>query len=98
MLRMQNVVVYAGDQADRALIRRHEFPAARGGREYRFHVLLTSYEVLLKDRAVLREVEWEILILDEAHRMKVRRFRASGVGFRKWVLGWMAYAVGGMSV
>lgn len=73
-LRLQNVVVYAGDQADRALIRRHEFwfsAATKVRQEYRFNVLLTSYEMLLKDKAVLKNIQWETAILDEAHRMKV---------------------------
>ena len=45
------MVVYAGGHADRALIKRHEFrfPSAPHRRAYRFNVLLTSYEVPLKD-------------------------------------------------
>ncbi|XP_065185679.1 probable global transcription activator SNF2L2 [Sycon ciliatum] len=35
-----------------------------------FAVLLTTYEYVMKDRAVLGKVKWEYLIIDEGHRMK----------------------------
>lgn len=58
---MQNVVVYAGTAADRAVIQEHEWYYAQqqpggkaGGRssrgEVKFNVLLCSYDMLLKAR------------------------------------------------
>ena len=52
------VVPYVGNQEDRALIREHEFffPGdPQGGRAYasgrkKFHVLLTTYEILRDDQ------------------------------------------------
>lgn len=71
------MVVYAGGQADQRIIREHEFyfPSARGRRAsgpYRFNVLLTSYETMLRDKAVFKDIKWETVIIDEAHRLKAR--------------------------
>ncbi|PJF20090.1 CHD family protein [Paramicrosporidium saccamoebae] len=35
-----------------------------------FHVLLTTYELVLKDQEYLSEVDWRMLIVDEGHRLK----------------------------
>ena len=78
--RSQNVVVYAGSHSDRAVIRDTEFryPAGAGaGRQPRVNVLLTSYEVVLKDKSVFKNIHWQTVIIDEAHRMKVRTIQAS---------------------
>lgn len=36
----------------------------------KFYVLITTYEVVLKDIAVLSKIRWKTLIVDEAHRLK----------------------------
>ncbi|KAL2887092.1 Lymphoid-specific helicase [Ceratocystis lukuohia] len=36
----------------------------------KFPVICTSYEVILRDRAVLSKIQWEFIIIDEGHRMK----------------------------
>lgn len=41
----------------------------------KFHVLITTYEVVLKDIAVLSKIRWRTLIVDEAHRLKNHRAR-----------------------
>ena len=62
---MQNVVLYNGSAADREIIRDHEFryKAAVGSKgraarpatdQYKFNVLLASYEMLRKDRRVFQ--------------------------------------------
>ncbi len=64
-------------------LREHEFSfeenAVRGGtKAYRmrqgsqvkFHVLLTSYELVSIDATTLQSVNWEVLVVDEAHRLK----------------------------
>jgi len=43
----------------------------------KFHVLLTSYELVTIDQATLGSVDWEILIVDEAHRLKNNQSKAS---------------------
>ena len=35
-----------------------------------WHVLLTTYEFIIKDRAVLSKTKWVYMIIDEGHRMK----------------------------
>ena len=34
------------------------------------HVLITTYEVVLKDAAVISRIKWRTLIVDKAHRLK----------------------------
>ena len=36
----------------------------------KFHVLLTSYELIAIDSACLGSVDWAMLVVDEAHRLK----------------------------
>ncbi|CAM8889747.1 unnamed protein product [Rhodiola kirilowii] len=36
----------------------------------KFHVLLTSYEMINNDSTTLRPIKWECLIVDEGHRLK----------------------------
>uniref|UniRef100_A0A668AHZ6 Chromodomain helicase DNA binding protein 4a n=1 Tax=Myripristis murdjan TaxID=586833 RepID=A0A668AHZ6_9TELE len=77
------VVTYVGDKDSRAVIRENEFSfednAIRGGKKasrmkkdssVKFHVLLTSYELITIDMAVLGSIDWACLVVDEAHRLK----------------------------
>ncbi len=36
----------------------------------KFHILITTYEVVLKDIDVFTKIKWRALIVDEAHRLK----------------------------
>jgi SNF2 family DNA or RNA helicase len=36
----------------------------------KFHILITTYEVVLKDIDVFTKIKWKVLIVDEAHRLK----------------------------
>ncbi|XP_068096606.1 chromodomain-helicase-DNA-binding protein 5 isoform X4 [Hyperolius riggenbachi] len=77
------VVTYTGDKDSRAVIRENEFSfednAIRSGKkvfkmkkeaQIKFHVLLTSYELITIDHAILGSIEWACLVVDEAHRLK----------------------------
>uniref|UniRef100_A0A1A8HNV8 Chromodomain helicase DNA binding protein 4a n=1 Tax=Nothobranchius korthausae TaxID=1143690 RepID=A0A1A8HNV8_9TELE len=77
------VVTYIGDKDSRAIIRENEFSfednAIRGGKKaskmkkdssIKFHVLLTSYELITIDMAILGSIDWACLVVDEAHRLK----------------------------
>ncbi|XP_072175310.1 chromodomain-helicase-DNA-binding protein 4-like isoform X2 [Diadema setosum] len=77
------VVTYTGDKDSRAVIRENEFSfeddAVKGGKKaykmrqgshVKFHVLLTSYELVSIDSTTLQSVNWDVLVVDEAHRLK----------------------------
>uniref|UniRef100_A0A8C1KQK4 Chromodomain helicase DNA binding protein 1 n=1 Tax=Cyprinus carpio TaxID=7962 RepID=A0A8C1KQK4_CYPCA len=64
-----NVVVYLGDIGSRNMIRTHEWMHPQTKR-LKFNVLLTTYEILLKDKSFLGNVSWAFIGVDEAHRLK----------------------------
>ncbi|KAJ1701022.1 hypothetical protein LUZ63_000801 [Rhynchospora breviuscula] len=68
-----NVVEYHGGAKARAIIRQYEWHAtglSKATKAYKFNVLLTTYEMILADALYLRNVPWEVLIVDEGHRLK----------------------------
>lgn len=63
----------AAGHRSREVIREFEFNSQRrmgGGRMFKFEVLLTTYELCLKDAEILRNIRWSYLMVDEAHRLK----------------------------
>jgi chromodomain-helicase-DNA-binding protein 4 len=77
-------VTYIGDKESRAALREHELTfqedaapraTSKGATRLRtsnvkFHVLITSYELVAIDSACLSSIDWKILVVDEAHRLK----------------------------
>ena len=74
------------------LFREHEFSfeegAIRGGprsmrlkqgAQVKFHVLLTSYELISIDTATLGSIDWAVLVVDEAHRLKNNQSKVGGI-------------------
>ena len=70
--------------------REHEFSLTEGavrggarasklkqGHNVKFHVLLTSYELISIDTALLGSVNWDCLVVDEAHRLKNNQSKVS---------------------
>ncbi|UYV68281.1 CHD1 [Cordylochernes scorpioides] len=64
-----NVVAYIGNIPSRELIRQYEW-CHPGSKRLKFNVILTTYEIVLKDKSFLSSVEWAVLAVDEAHRLK----------------------------
>ena len=66
-----NTIVYVGDGDSREVIRHFEWnkPNSKDGSP-KFHALLTTYELVLKDSDFLASVKWSYLMVDEAHRLK----------------------------
>lgn len=80
------VLCYKGDKERRAEIQMDTD-------NLNFHVLLTTYELCLKDASFLRKWKWKILVVDEAHRLKNqnsllhRTLTEFSVGFRVLLTG-----------
>lgn len=41
----------------------------------KFHVMLTSYETVLVEAGMLRQLKWGSLVVDEGHRLKNKNSR-----------------------
>jgi SNF2 family DNA or RNA helicase len=77
-----NCVVLHGSAESREMIQQHEFfyqepftpradvIAARKHNLSKFDILLTTYEVAMKEIRLFTRVHWRVLIVDEAHRLK----------------------------
>ncbi|CAG9462529.1 unnamed protein product [Pedinophyceae sp. YPF-701] len=81
-----NVVSLRGNQASRKVIQDYELfctptqasaagvktrPGKKGQVDrIKFHVLLTTYEMAMKERRMLEPFAWECLVVDEGHRLK----------------------------
>ncbi len=50
---------------------------AKTNNVYKFEVILTTFEVLLQDVELLSKPFWKYLVIDEAHRLKVRKKQIS---------------------
>ncbi|CAB3401145.1 unnamed protein product [Caenorhabditis bovis] len=57
------VIVYKGNKD----CRKATEPAIKSGK---FHVLLTTFEYVLKEKALLSKLRWKYMIIDEGHRLK----------------------------
>ncbi|KAH7888521.1 SNF2 family N-terminal domain-containing protein [Phlebopus sp. FC_14] len=63
-----NVITYIGTAAAREVIRTYEFGSS--SKRLKMNVLLTTYELTLRDAKELADIKWQALAVDEAHRLK----------------------------
>lgn len=64
-----NVLVLHGDKDTRADIVRNIILEAR------FDVLITSYEMVIREKNALKRLAWQYIVIDEAHRIKMNKAR-----------------------
>ncbi|KAH9176362.1 SNF2 family N-terminal domain-containing protein [Lactarius sanguifluus] len=63
-----NVITYIGTAPAREVIRKYEFGPSN--KKLKLNVLLTTYELTLRDSKELGDIKWQVLAVDEAHRLK----------------------------
>ncbi|GJE92206.1 SNF2 family N-terminal domain-containing protein [Phanerochaete sordida] len=63
-----NVITYIGNANAREVIRNYEFGPSN--KKLKMNVLLTTYEITLRDARELSDIKWHVLAVDEAHRLK----------------------------
>ncbi|PKA62718.1 Chromatin structure-remodeling complex protein SYD [Apostasia shenzhenica] len=78
-------VLYDGGQTERKAIK--EEISGEG----KFNVLITHYDLIMKDKTFLRKIHWSYMIVDEGHRLKnhecaLARTLASGFHIRRRLL------------
>ena len=55
-----------GDKEQRASIIKDQLYTAK------FDVLITSFEMILREKSALQKFRWEYIVVDEAHRIKMK--------------------------
>ncbi|EAY03294.1 SNF2 family N-terminal domain containing protein [Trichomonas vaginalis G3] len=68
-------IPYNSGPQQRKMIREFQFPYLDDNgnpipNTYSFNILLVSYDVFLKDTEFLSNIKWQVLIVDEGHRIK----------------------------
>lgn len=56
-------IIYKGKKSERPEL-------ARSLKDSKFNVLITTYEYIMLDKAILSKILWQYIIVDEGHRMK----------------------------
>ncbi|GAB2295564.1 Putative DNA helicase ino80 [Dionaea muscipula] len=64
------VLPYWGGLQERQILRKNINPKRLYRREARFHILITSYQLLVTDEKFLKRVKWQYMVLDEAQAIK----------------------------
>ena len=64
------ILPYWGNVKDRATLRKFWNPKHLGHRDSPFHVLITSYQLIVSDEKHFQRLKWQYMILDEAQAIK----------------------------
>lgn len=65
-----NVITYIGTAAAREVIRTYEFGPSN--KRLKMNVLLTTYELTLRDAKELADIKWQVLAVDEVRPQAVQ--------------------------
>ena len=66
-----DAVIYHGGKKEREDLRNKHWRGKQGGKGGGdMPVMITSYEIVIRDIAQLRKIMWKFLIIDEGHRLK----------------------------
>ncbi|KAF8566962.1 hypothetical protein P879_08921, partial [Paragonimus westermani] len=83
-----NVVVYHGSSTSRNMIQEYEIFYKRRPSDstvrhdvYKFHALVTTFEILMTDIEFFGQIHWAAAVIDEAHRLKNKKCKL-GEGLR----------------
>ncbi|RCV41152.1 hypothetical protein SEVIR_9G111000v4 [Setaria viridis] len=63
-------IIYHGDKAARAEIRRKFMPKIKTAVSPDFPIVVTSYEMAMSDAKFLAHYKWKYVVVDEGHRLK----------------------------
>jgi chromodomain-helicase-DNA-binding protein 1 len=67
-----NVISYIGNSTSRQIIGEHELLVDGDPRRTKFHVVVSTYEIVMVEKTFLQSIKWKFLAVDEAHRLKNR--------------------------
>ncbi|OKL59839.1 hypothetical protein UA08_04465 [Talaromyces atroroseus] len=73
-----NYIVYSGSSTARQIIKDYELLKDRNPRKPKFNVMLTTFEYANMDFDFLRQIPWQFMAVDEAHRLKNRESNLYG--------------------
>lgn len=67
--------MFHGNKEARSIMKDHEwtFRDSKGkvvSGVYKYNMMITSYDLVKNENAFLRSVNWEVIVLDEGHRIK----------------------------
>lgn len=81
-----STVVYSGTQKEREVIAEYELfnqfipkGSSKFTRPIKNHVIIVSYSILSRDRQIFSKIPWEVVVVDEAHRLKGTTNELSGI-------------------
>ena len=64
------VILYHGSQEERLRMRSQLKPVTVEGDITAFPVVVTSYEICMRDQRSMYSLDWKYIIVDEGHRIK----------------------------
>ena len=70
-----NTVMMTGPGASRQIIREHELFVSGKRSPPKFHVMLTSYEIAIAEGPLLSSLDWDVVCIDEGHRLRTKESR-----------------------